>query len=183
METAGAKRFDWRLPLGASLATLFLFWSAQFLNEDLALVVYALAVALFSFYLIVFAILSSRRRLSFFAMLATTWIVSAMLLFRYAAHRDALRWLVLSHHYKAQVLAQRSLPDGELAHAEWDGWGMFSMDTTVYAVYDPSDALSADVNRPGKFRGIPCEVYNVRRLEKYWYSVQFYTDQEWGHCE
>lgn len=183
MATAKANGFDWRLPLWAALATLILFWGTQFLDEDLSLVLYALAVVLFSFYLIVFAVLSGRHRLSLFAMLAAMWIVSATLLFHYAAHRDFMRWIMLSHHYKAKVLAQPSLPKGELAHYEWDGWGMFSMDTTVYAVYDPSDGLSADVNHPGRFRGIPCEVYNVRRLEKYWYSVQFYTDQEWDSCQ
>ena len=183
MATAEVKRFDRRLPLWAASATLILFWVTQFLDEDLSLALSALAIVLFSFYLIVFALLSKKRRLSLFAMLAAMWIVSAISLFHYGAHRDFMRWIVLSHHYKAKVLAQRSLPKGELAHVEWDGWGMFSMDTTVYAVYDPSDTLSADVNHPGRFRGIPCEVYNVRRLEKYWYSVQFYTDQEWDRCQ
>jgi hypothetical protein len=27
-----------------------------------------------------------------------------------------------------------------------------------------------------------CEVPTVRRLEKQWYAVEFYTDEDWNHC-
>lgn len=35
---------------------------------------------------------------------------------------------------------------------------------------------------PGKYPGIPCEVVRVRRLEKNWYTVLFYTEQDWNNC-
>jgi len=96
--------------------------------------------------------------------------------------RTAARWLVRSHHYKAQVLAQPASASGELKHIEWDGWGWAGQDTTLYLVFDPTDSLSAAAkNRsPGKFSGIPCEVFRVRRLESHWYTAQFYTNEFWG---
>jgi hypothetical protein len=50
-----------------------------------------------------------------------------------------------------------------------------------YLVFDPGDSLSAAAasHQPGKFNGIPCEVYRVRRLESHWYTVLFYTDEDW----
>jgi hypothetical protein len=33
-----------------------------------------------------------------------------------------------------------------------------------------------------KYNGIPCEVFRVRRMERQWYTVQFYTDSDWTHC-
>jgi len=49
-------------------------------------------------------------------------------------------------------------------------------------VFEAADALSvaAKSQQPGKFGGIPCEVYRVRRLESHWYTVQFYTNEFWG---
>jgi len=86
--------------------------------------------------------------------------------------------LVWSHWYKAEVLAQRDSATGELKHIEWDGWGFAGAgDTTVYLVFDPTDALSAAAqsHQPGKFGGLPCEVPFVRRLQSRWYAVRFYT--------
>jgi len=69
-----------------------------------------------------------------------------------------------------------------LKHIEWDGWGWGGQDTTVYLVFDPTNSLSAaaKVGQPGKFSGIPCEVFLVHRLESQWYTVQFYTNEFWG---
>jgi len=52
----------------------------------------------------------------------------------------------------------------------------------VFLVFDPTDSLSAAAksHSPGKFKGIPCEVPLVRRLESHWYTVRFYTDEYWG---
>jgi hypothetical protein len=91
--------------------------------------------------------------------------------------------LIWSRDYKAEVLAQKDSARGELKHVEWDGSGFPGAgDTTVYLVFDPTDALSAAAksHRPGKFNGIPCEVSLVHRLESHWYAVRFYTDEWWG---
>src|SRR6202035_4018692 len=94
---------------------------------------------------------------------------------------DTARWLARSRYYKSEVLAQPTAV-GELKHIEWDGWGGAGQDTTVYLVYDPTDSLVAAARdqKPGKFNGVPCEVFRVRRLESKWYTVQFYTDELWG---
>jgi hypothetical protein len=62
-----------------------------------------------------------------------------------------------------------------------DGWGFAGSDTVVYVVFDPTNSLAgaAKSRAPGKFKGIPCEVSRVRRLESQWYSVVFYTDTDW----
>src|SRR5690349_2090964 len=89
------------------------------------------------------------------------------------------RWLMWSRHYKAEVLAMPNPSNGELRHLEWDGWGWGGMDTTVYLVFDPTDSLSRVNGHSGKYAGMPCEVALVKRLEEEWYTVQFYTDQDW----
>jgi hypothetical protein len=99
--------------------------------------------------------------------------------------RTTVRWMLYSGTYKAEVLAQPTVA-GELRHIEWDGWGGFGAgDTVVYLVFDPNDSLAAAATKhvPGKFNGIRCVVPDVRRLGKNWYAVQFYTDEDWQHCE
>jgi hypothetical protein len=94
---------------------------------------------------------------------------------------SSARWLVRSHDYKAEVLAQPGSANRELKHVEWDGWGWAGQDTVVYVVFDPRDSLSqaAISHQPGKYDGIPCEVFLVRRLESHWYTVRFYTNSDW----
>jgi hypothetical protein len=109
--------------------------------------------------------------------------ISVILFWNYSTVRTVARWLLWSHEYKSSVLAQSSPQNGELKHIEWDGWGFAGEDTTVYLVFDPTDSLSAArSHQPGRFRGVPCEVPSVQRLESHWYTVQFYTDQSWGNC-
>lgn len=86
--------------------------------------------------------------------------------------------------YKNQVLVQPIGQDGGLKHIEWDGWGWGGNDTVVYLVFDPNNALAdaATGGLAGKYPGIPCEVYRVRRLESHWYTVYFYTNSDWTSC-
>jgi hypothetical protein len=129
-----------------------------------------------------------RQRLPLLSMLAILWAISTSLfvfdLRHPSAIRTAARWLVWSHEYKDKVLAQPTSANGDLKHIEWDGWGMFGQDTSVFLVFDPTDTLSTAAVRhqSGKFNGIPCEVPAVRRLEKHWYTVLFYTNQYWRQC-
>ena len=87
-----------------------------------------------------------------------------------------------SRQYKAEVLALPASTTDQLKHIEWDGWGWAEQDTQVYLVFDPTDSLSqaARSHHPGNYKGLPCEVFLVRRLESHWYTVQFYTDEWWG---
>ncbi|MBZ5649025.1 MAG: hypothetical protein LAO18_00930 [Acidobacteriia bacterium] len=96
--------------------------------------------------------------------------------------RPHLLWLVRSNRYKSEVLAAAA--NGELQHVEWDGdgWGSGATgDWMGYVVFDPSDALSAETrnNVPTEYKGIPCKVILVRRLEKQWYSVVLDMNQFW----
>lgn len=109
------------------------------------------------------------------------FVIAVAIAWNFNAVRSAARWLAWSQHYKAEVLAQPNVSE-EWKHIEWDGWGWAGQDTTVYLVFDPTDSLStaAQEHRPGKFNGLPCEVYAVDRLEKNWYAVRFYTNEWWG---
>jgi hypothetical protein len=112
---------------------------------------------------------------------ATSWV----LLKNALELRSEARWLFSSRHYKAQVLAEPVPTNGELRHVIWDGWGFAGVAVTdVYLVFDPNDSLSAAAksHSPGKFSGIPCEVNRVHRLESHYYTVFFYSDTSWGHC-
>src|ERR1700735_3317046 len=89
----------------------------------------------------------------------------------------SVRCLFLSRGYKSRVLPQ--VPNEQLKHVEWDGWGFAGAgDTTEFLVFDPADSLAgaAKNHSSGRFSGIPCEVPEVRRLESEWYTVRFYTD-------
>jgi hypothetical protein len=99
--------------------------------------------------------------------------------------RPFLRWLLWSRRYKAELMAEPDPPTGELKHIAWDTWGFVPTGfDIVYLVFDPTDSLAnaAKFKTPGRFGGIPCEVPRVVRLEKQWYAVNFYTDEEWGNC-
>ena len=176
--TSGGNRVDWRLPLYTVVGALILFSIGPY---DLSVVIYVFVGAIVSMFLLSDAI-GKRRRQSLLA-LVIFWAASAILVRNYSAIRDECRWLVWSHEAKPQVLAQRDSATGELKHIEWDGWGFAGAgNTTVYLVFDPTDALSAAARsrRPGKFGGLPCEVPLVHRLQSHWYVVRFYTDELWG---
>lgn len=104
--------------------------------------------------------------------------------FDYFGLHSRTRWLLHSNVYKAGVLSEPSQQNGLLKHVEWDGWGLAGNDTTVYLVFDPSDMLATPSRTaaPGKYPGLPCEVARVKRLERYWYTVLFYTQTNWNFC-
>jgi hypothetical protein len=111
----------------------------------------------------------------------TASVLNAVLLIGCENSSYTARWSARSRGYKSEVLKAPTAV-AELKHIEWDGWGWVGQDTTVYLVFDPTDSLSAVANkeRPGKLKGIPCEVFVVRPLERQWYTVQFYTNEFWG---
>jgi hypothetical protein len=113
------------------------------------------------------------------AFLGASWV----LLKNQSTIRPSIRWLLWSHRFKAEVLAQPAPANGELRHMEWEATGFAGVaNNTVYLVFDPTDSLAvaAKSHSPGKFTGMPCEVLSVLRLESHWYSVLFYTDEAWG---
>jgi hypothetical protein len=186
----GQDRFSWpRLLLYVVAGNLILFAPAAFLEPDVWLVVYLVAVLIISLVWIAFLVKDaiarrSRHYVPILSMLLLGWTISAVLATNLSGIRNAVRWVVFSKYYKAKVLAEAVPPGGELKHAEWDGWGWAGQDTAVYLVFDPRDSLSAaaEKGQSGTFSGIPCEVYVVRRLESHWYAVQLYTNELWSRC-
>jgi hypothetical protein len=118
-------------------------------------------------------------------LMVAVFCASSWLLFNVSDDvRTTARWFLQAGTYKSAVLAQPNSINGELRHVEWDGWGIAGQDNTVYLVFDPKNSLrrAAESHSAGKYAGIPCEVFRVRRLEKRWYTVQFYTNTDWRHC-
>lgn len=187
-------RFNWRTQIYAALGALVVFAAIDLLEADATLFAFLLIWAILSagtILLLIYAVLSKNRHRSRRPLLtlAILWTISVPLFEFERSHpiaiRSAARWLAWSRDYKAQVLAEPQPASGELKHIEWDGWGMFAQDTSVYLVYDPTDSLSAAAmsHKPGKFDHIPCKVPLVRRLESHWYSVMFYTNERWDFCQ
>jgi len=193
--TPAASRFTWRMPLCAALIVIAVYVAMAFWAEDseffVSILFVAPALVLVSLGFIIFAVTPGGRqsRLTLLSTVPVLWLtVVAMFLLvqKYDfAMRTTTRWLIWSRKYKAEVMAETPSKPGYFRHIEWDGWGIVPAgDTTAYLVFDPSDSLSAAARsgRPGKYYGIPCEVPEVKRLEKEWYAVVFYTDEDWTHC-
>lgn len=127
--------------------------------------------------LLIVALLKIRRQTMSSLLMVVVFCALSWALHRVSNEvRTLSLWTVHKNAYKAHVLAQPSSTDGSLKHMEWDGWGGFGTgDTVVYLVFDPSDSLAAAarIGTPGKFSGIPCEVWRVRHLENQWYTVFF----------
>jgi hypothetical protein len=187
-QAANRDEFNWRLSMyaaaGGSVLLLLLFvWSAD------ASLLYVLIVAPIACLVWIVLLVASavqrkfRRSLSMLLTVTLFLLVSGTLLMNQAALRPRLRWFLFARNYKAQVIAQPVPANRELKHVEWDGWGGMAVgDWTAYVVFDPTDSLSvAKSNSFGEFKGIPCSVDDVRRLESHWYSVTLSMNYFWGN--
>jgi hypothetical protein len=190
-KTAEGDRFDWHLLLYAAAGALTIFLPISVYSPQWGGFFYLIGVApITTLVLLLIAIIFAvhRRPRKALAIVATLFVflaVSWTLLRNELPMRSEVRWLFKAKTYKAQVLAQPVPANGELRHIEWDGWGFAGAgDTTVYLVFAPNDSLAEPARRraPGRFIGLPCEVHQIHRLEKGWYTVLFYTDTSWDHC-
>ena len=191
---SNASPFSWRLPSIAALLAFVVFILLAVCQSDTALFTYLFLVApilvLVSISLIAYMTTGKGRpkRLTLLSTLAIIWVLTPILFVVHLKYqfaiRTTVRWLVWSRDYKNKLLAQPASANGDLRHVDWDGWGWGGNDTVVFLVFDPTDSLSAAAlnHQPGKYPGIPCEVPSVGRLESRWYTVVFYTDQNWGEC-
>jgi hypothetical protein len=187
MDERTSNAVKWLLPLyGALAAMLVLLPKIVFGNGVGALFVTLHLGAIVCIALLIVAILKIRRQTISSVLMVVVFCAVCWALFRVSDNvRAVCRWALHKNAYKAEVLAQPSSRDARLKHVEWDGWGFAGAgDTVVYLVFDPNDSLAsaAKIGSPGKFSGIPCEVLRVRRLENQWYTVLFYTDEDWEHC-
>ncbi len=180
-QTADSHMFARRMAICVAASLVFLVLSLTFASADLGAAL-CFGIALFSALLLFAFGVAKKGGQRLAAMLVKMVYVFAAMLFKsnYSLVRDHCRWLFLSGGYKARVLAQP--PSEQLKHAEWDGWGFAGADTTVFLVSDPTDSLAVATRAlpPVKARGLPCEVVRVRRLDRHWYAVLFYTDTYWG---
>lgn len=182
-------RWDWRLSVYAAVGAFLAFLACVLYSPEgdfFYLLLVVPAVSLLAFLLFAYCAIRRRFRrcLSVLAMLMVYCAVSWASFRNAQSLRGTIRWALHSKQYKARVLAQPMLSNGELRHLQWDGWGWGGSDTDVYLVYDPQNSLAsaARSGRAGHFPGIPCAVPRVRRLQNQWYSVQLYTSAGWGEC-
>jgi hypothetical protein len=181
-------QFDWVRPLCVVVGASILFVSLMAYSAYapfLYLLFFAPIIFLACLILLVAAAIDKRPRqclsmlLTLVAFLGASWALFK----NEGTIRPSIRWLLWSHRFKAEVLARPAPTKGELRHMEWEATGFAGVaNNTIYLVFDPTDSLAvaAKSHSPGNFSGMPCEVYRVLRLESHWYSVAFYTDEEWG---
>lgn len=186
--TRAKGRVNWALPLGVAAGLIFVSTAVivytPYAVFPLALVVVPL-VCLTLIVLLLVASIRKWKRLQASAALALVAVVatSFAVLKLQEPIRESLRWLLWSNRFKAELLSTPSPQLGEFRHIVWEATGFAGVaNNTLYLVFDPTDALAsaARTGSPGKFTGLPCEVLKVRRLERQWYSVMFYTDEAWG---
>lgn len=187
MDEETFKPFNWRLPIYGALAAIFvLLPKVLFGNGVGTFLLIVLLGTITCVALLIVVVVKIRRQIMSSLLMLVVFCAVCWALFRVSDDvRTVCRWSIHENAYKAEVLAQSSSTNARLKHVEWDGWGFVgSGETVVYLVFDPDDSLAsaARIGAPGKFKGIPCEVLHVRRLERQWYTVLFYTDTDWDHC-
>lgn len=192
-DMSAKSRSCWRPLLGSVVIGLLVFTAIATCQADTSLFlnvfVFAPALLVVSIGSLIYAVIRRRHLRAVLATSLVLWAIAACFFLYNREHpfaiRETARWLIWSHEYKQQVLAQPSSANGDLKHIEWDASGFAGVaNNTTYLVFDPADTLSAAArnNQAAKFNGVPCEVRAIRRLENHWYAVLFYTDQTWGEC-
>lgn len=180
-------RLAWRAPLAVVIGTGIVLLALVVYSPygDILYILLAVPIVFLTcLALLVAAAIRKRPRrcLSALLTLAAFLGVSWVLFRNQGTIRAYSRWLVWSRSFKAEVLAQPAPANGELKHIVWEETGFAGVaNNTVYFVFDPTDSLAA-ARSPGKSKGIPCPFLLVRRLESQWYSVWFYTDENWDEC-
>jgi hypothetical protein len=184
-----ASRLGWRMPFCAVLAAIVLCVPLTVdINGMDALYLFVIAPSLFIIGVCALIYAAVRKKLQVALMVTTFWAAFTVLFIYSVPVHIVAKWLLWSHKYKNEVLAQPLSTNGDLKHLEWDGWGWGGQDISVFLVFDPMDSLreAAKNTRGGRFNGIPCEVSLVRRMEAHWYILFFnyYVDQSsWERCD
>jgi len=187
---------QWRFAVWAAGTELFFLVPLAFYHPDTQFwflflfvlpAILLLSVILIGLFIRSFFRSGGHRPLPILVSFVILWAIPASLELYERAHPFELyelgKWHTGSSRFKAELLATARSGDGTLRHVAWDGSGFAGIESEAYLVFDPSDGLSANTGvRPGKPKGIPCEVYSVRRLEAQWYSVVFFTNTDWDYC-
>jgi hypothetical protein len=192
-DTSAEDQFSWRPLLGAAVMGLPVFTAIATCQADTSLFlnvfVVAPALLVVSIGSLIYAVIRRRQLRAVLATLVALWAMGVCFFLYNREHpfaiRETARWLIWSHEYKQEVLAQPASANGDLKHIEWDASKFAGVaNNTAYLVLDPTDTLSAAARntQAAKFNGVPCKVRAIRRLENQWYAVLLYTDQAWGEC-
>jgi hypothetical protein len=192
-EMNGKGPFSWRPLFAGAVMSFLVFAAIAACQADLSLFlnVFVVAPTLFALSIgsLIYAVIRRRRPRELPATLVVLWAMAVCFFLYNREHpfaiRETARWLIWSHQYKQQVLAEPVSTNGDLKHIEWDASGFAGVaNDSAYLVFDPADTLEAAArnNQVAKFNGVACKVRAIRRLESHWYAVLFYTDQSWGEC-
>lgn len=174
-------------PIGGAISGFICFLPFLYLKdfefESLFYLLALLAITLGFGAALLLRLLIYRRWVNgaFVVMALSFWVVSIGMFLSVDDLRPSARWLVTSESLRQRVLREPLDPVTGLQHIEWDGWGWAGMDTTVYLVYDPSDTLIDEIRRnpKGRFAAIAERTAKSQRLGRNWYSLRFYTGDEW----
>jgi hypothetical protein len=157
--------------------------SLVFADSDMgAVLCVAIALAL-ALLLIVRAVTRrARQRVMTLLMLAAWLPLSIFLLSHYTLARDHIRWLLLSEAYKDRILAQPvsakqefNMPYGiSGALREWIRRSIWS---SIRLTLSQGRCMRC---HPSERAVCLAPSFGVRRLERQWYAVLFYTETYWG---
>lgn len=177
-------RLGWRMPVYGALAAVLIFMPLLISSSSEVLYWFLIVPALAFTGLCVLIYAAVRKDLWVAVMVPAFFAVSAVMFVGSFSIRTSTRWLLWSGEYKKQVLAEPAPFNGDLKHIEWDGSGFAGTDTTFFLVFDPTNSLAtaAHNNQFGKFKGIPCDVSEVDRMDSHWYLVEI-DYGNWGGCK
>jgi hypothetical protein len=176
-------RFSWRMPAYGALAAVLIFVPLLISSSTEVLYWFLIVPALAFTGLCVLIYAAVRKDLWVAVMVPAFFAVSAVMFLGSYPIRTSTRWLLWSEQYKRQVLTEPAPVNGDFKHIEWDGSGFAGSETTFFLVFDPTNSLAAAAhnNQFGKFKGIPCDVSYVDRMDSHWYLVM--TDfGNWDGC-
>jgi len=125
--SAEEDRFNWRLSLFVVVSASTVWLSLFVYSADASLLYVFLIAPIFCLSCLVLLVIAAirkrpRRCLSMLFTVSAFLAISGVLLKNQGSLRPALRWVLWSHRYKSEVLAQAAPANGELKHIE-DGAG------------------------------------------------------------
>lgn len=183
------RRLRWKALAVTAAASMAVYTPIIALDSDTGSILYweALLLAFLGCFAIAFTFTITGKRRDAITLLGVAFVctvVSISLFWNHYALRTTYRWAFHASAYKRRLFARHDSDPNGMIYMDWDGWGMAGSDTEAYLVHDPTDRLRfSSRGRYGlRAQGLACEVWKIRRLEKEWYSVVFFTNEGWGAC-
>ena len=136
--------------------------------------------------LLVVGILRKQRRLLWIGCTLASFVIAVSLIQRDSnGLRIEAKWIRHRDTYEAALSGQMRTDSRLLRHMDWDDWGFAGNENFAFVVRDPTDSLAyaAATGASGTYRGLPCPVFRVIKLEPHYYDVLFFTNSYWNQCE